>query len=134
MIGPEPIFAPAVHHPGVASKDPAPAPSSNGHSGQRPTLITGDAPSIDRQAFLLAFRRQSPPVLLPCLRLWQPSPGSVLLTGSLDRRGMLTNLSTVGFSGKLPTCALTAIRDMRFEAAAKTLRLDMQTLEWRVDW
>ena len=91
-----------------------------------------DGETIDEEAFIAAFRRQAKAELLPCLRKWRPSPGSLLLSATLEKAGRLTGVTTLG--DEFPQCTRATIGGMDFAAITQQLTVNHVTIQWRVDW
>jgi hypothetical protein len=90
--------------------------------------------AFDKEVFLLSFRRQAAPKLLPCLAQWRPSPDSFGVTAVFSQRGRLSEIRGLGAKADLPPCAMAAISEMIFEESGRSLKNSSITLSWLIEW
>ena len=135
MIGPDP-------DPGPIGDDlaevPVTSPKTAGREAKGGTKLklfaTGQGAPIDREAFILSFKRQAPLAALPCLTATKPSPASVHVTATLLKSGKLKNVRPVGVDAVFPDCLVAAVESMDFAPVAQSLTQESQQLMWRIDW
>lgn len=89
---------------------------------------------LDLEAFKVAFSRQAPIRLIPCLREWTAPPAQVLVKGSLQRQGVLRDVISLDPQMTLPSCAEEAIEEMDLSSVAHGMKVDRTTVQWRIDW
>ncbi len=109
-------------------------PTFAGKKYKQPHFSSQKPDYIDKDAFLLAFKRQAALSLLPCLNKWKKSPASLILKAYLTKVGKLTQVETAYQEEGLPNCAITAISAMSFEKLAINMPEEKQALQWKVSW
>ncbi len=95
-------------------------------------MATSDLLGIDKDRFMVIFKRQSKISLEPCLRRWRASPFSVSLTATLEKNGSLSHIKAIG--QELPVCAELSLKDMDFKAISSTMSGKSILVYWKVDW
>lgn len=98
----------------------------------KPPIQLSPEPRLDRERFLAAFTRQAGEKLDGCLRDALGPSGSITLMARLNKNGFLTGLRVIEPRGL--DCAVDAIREMKFEAAGRSLDRESAEIGWRYDW
>lgn len=136
MIAPDPDPGPEI--PEIIVEKPAPPLKAviGDAKGSSPLkrFPTGAGAPIDREAFIISFKRQAARDALPCLRGAKPSPASANVMATLLKTGQLKNLRPVGTGDGFPDCLIAAVVKMNFAPVAASLSSDSQELSWRIDW
>lgn len=130
-IGPEAPFPPSIPPKATPVLPPSSMSPAAGRQSQD-HLPSQEIRNFDRQRFLLAFRRQSPLQLLPCLKREVGLKGSFMFVAELEKDGFLRRVRTT--ESRLPACATEAIHDMNFKSLTEHWHIESVTVQWRVDW
>jgi len=113
-------------------------PEFNGDSNKkftRPRIKIKKVFPIDKEQFLITFKRQSRLGLLHCLREWRESPASVIVSGRLYQTGHLKKVEGIDMASQLPECFHESVGSMLFQDVASILpKLEWQSIQWRIDW
>ena len=128
---PDPVVAPSARAPRRVDPPAAKRLSANRFDGRDPGRF-------DRDAFLIAFERQSRPGALNCLRSAVGPKGSVVMMARLHRNGRLSAVRVLddarGAHVSASECARVEIGKMEFDPRALRLNQESVEIEWRVDW
>ena len=95
-------------------------------------LPTAKAATINHDAFLASFKRQSHGQLNTCLRAWQGSPFEIALSADIRKSGRLLNIRPLEY--QLPQCAHSHMATMDFSHITRSLGKETLTVQWRVSW
>ena len=132
-IGPEVPGIPL--EPLAETGSPTPTTSGNGKKLAQKNLGDKNAADIDRDAFLVSYKRQARASLDACLQSWIPSPGRATFVAVLSRTtGRLSNLEVLGANKDIPGCVVTLSQAMDFSSVAETMNGDNVTIQWNADW
>ena len=114
---------------------PKPVLSGSGQKLPQKNLGDKNAADIDRDAFLLSYKRQARASLDACLQSWIASPGRATFIAVLSKStGQLSNLEVLGGSKDIPGCVVTLSHAMDFASVAETMIGDNVTIQWNADW
>jgi hypothetical protein len=112
-----------------------PVESGSGSKLAQKNLGDKNAADLDRDAFLLSYKRQARANLDACLQSWMPSPGRATFIAVLSKKsGQLSNLEVFGGSKDIPGCVVTLTVAMDFSSVAETMNGETVTLQWNADW
>jgi hypothetical protein len=116
---------------------PSPQPSepkAQAPNSLKPQFPIRDGATIDEEAFIASFRRQSRTEVTPCLRSWQSTPSSMMVSAVLTRAGKIEHFRIMNSGTELPSCLSNAIS--RLDFAPLVAELDRPSIEirWRIDW
>lgn len=102
------------------------------HEEPKAELRLASEPRIDRERFLASFTRQAGAKLDSCLQEALGPSGSITLMARINKNGLLSGVRLIEPQGL--DCAVEAVREMKFEAAGRTLDRDSAEVGWRYDW
>lgn len=121
---------------GIAVEQPVVTiPSGSGGKLSQKNLGNKDPATIDRDAFLISYKRQARAQLDACLQSWKPSPGQATFVAVLHKKtGRLSNLEILGDNTELPGCIASITAAMDFAAVATSMTGENVVLQWTTDW
>jgi hypothetical protein len=133
-IGPEVPGIPLVE-PFSETGTPTPLQSGSGKKLPQKNLGDKSAADIDRDAFLVSYKRQARASLDACLQSWIPSPGRATFVAVLSKStGRLSNLEVLGGNRDAPGCVVTLSEEMNFSSIADSMVGDNVTIQWNAVW
>ena len=129
-IDTDPSFMPAPRHAAIGPK------SATDKTASKPSLLFDPQWSqpIDREAFLISFRRQARSSLQECLDSEPLAAHSFSASATLTRKGKLLNLKLWSATGAPPVCAKAMIAAMNFASLTHGFRSPWAEIQWRIDW
>jgi hypothetical protein len=131
------ILALLALYPCELSESDAPGPARPAgpgwHEAAKPKLELQKRSSLDREAFLLAFKQQAGRSLISCLREQVGPTGRVTFVARLHRNGRLSGSRLLIANSHLD-CAVEALSAMSFTAATQTMNDESTEITWRFDW